>query len=120
MSSTPNCFVLDLSDLPGQFTDPGMYISVIFGPKLLNEGLLVKSERLEEHILSEMLCALNFQLFPRCLLTQGCGGQGAAPTTGHTGSSCPHNLDTDTQAGSTTVQTFVKLLGKLKLGVLRR
>ena len=54
MSSTPNCFVLDPPDLPGQFTEPGMYISVIFGPKLLNEGLLVKSERLEEHILNEM------------------------------------------------------------------
>ena len=28
----------------------------------------------------------------------------AAPTTGHTGSSCPRNLDTDTEAGSTTVR----------------
>ena len=38
------------------------------------------------------------------ILTQGCGGQVAAPTTGHTGSSCPRNPDTDTEAGSTRVR----------------
>ena len=45
--------------------------------------------------------SLKCSTFEPCLLTQGCGGQVEAPTTGHRGSSCPHNLGTDTEAGST-------------------